>query len=158
MTIRFFSALMLVLLLVCCITLPVGAQTNDPPEEDPCGDFGCFEVLDQLPTGDSSTSIGKSIAAFVRRDSPLVTIANIFFQIGIVLVVLIGLILIVFGGYVYMTAGGNASQISAAKGYIGSALAGIVLALVGWLLLSTLSPQFTNPTEPTLRIPPQQTK
>lgn len=122
----------------------IHAQATPAP-----ANFGDFEVLDQLPVG----KIEKSIDAFLKRDSPLVTIANIIFQFGVVLVIAVGLIFIVIGGYIYMTAGGNAAQISTAKTFIVAALGGIVIALTGWLILNTISSQFTDPGEPTIITP-----
>jgi hypothetical protein len=118
-------------------------------------DFGEFEVIDKLPKiGD--VTISKNISEFVKNapdKSPIVTVANIIFQIGLALLVMISLLMVVIGGYIYMTAGGDSKKISSAKLYIGSALTGIALGLTGYLILNTISTQFTEPTEPTLILP-----
>jgi len=63
-------------------------------------------------------------------------------------IISIGLVVITLGGYRYMTAGGDGGKITTAKTLISTALVGIILALVGWLLLNTISPQFTQPANP----------
>jgi putative transposon-encoded protein len=125
-----------------------------PAAPKPTIDFGNFEVLDQL-SFERIFSIGKSVTEAAQPGKkPLTSLANMIFQIGIVVLIMVSLISIVFGGYVYMTAGGNSAQITSAKSYIGSALLGIVLALTGWLILTTVNPEFTNPPEPVLVLPP----
>ena len=57
-----------------------------------------------------------------------------------VLVVAAGTMSIVIGGYYYMTAGGSADRVRAAKVWVGSAILGIVIALLAWLILSSISP------------------
>lgn len=149
---NYFCTLVIIVMMSVVVALTllpfrIHAQATPSPIS-----FGDFEVLDQLPGGE----IEKSIDAFLKRDNPLVTIANIIFQFGVVLVIAVGLIFIVIGGYIYMTAGGNAAQITTAKTFIVSALGGIVIALVGWLMLNTISSQFTDPEEPTIITPTPQ--
>lgn len=143
----------LVLSGVVFISAPASAAAPAAPK--PTTDFGNFEVLDQL-SFEGIFTIGKSVTEAAQPGKkPLTTLANMIFQIGIVVLVMISLIMVVFGGYTYMTAGGNTSQIGTAKAIVGSALLGITLALTGWLILNTVNPDFTNPKEPTLSIPPK---
>lgn len=57
-----------------------------------------------------------------------------------VLVVASGVMSIVIGGYYYMTAGGSADRVRTAKVWIGSAILGIVIALLAWTILYAISP------------------
>jgi hypothetical protein len=138
--------------LVTFISLPIDQAWAQSPCPDP-GKFGCFEILDQLPPIGGIT-IDKVIDEFIQsQERPLVTIANIIFQIGLAILIMVGLLCVVVGGYLYMTAGGSSEQIGTAKKWIGAALIGVTIGLVGWLILNTVSPQFTEPGEPTLILP-----
>lgn len=57
-----------------------------------------------------------------------------------VLVVAAGVMSTVIGGYYYMTAGGSADRVRAAKNWIGTALIGIIIALLAWIILFSISP------------------
>ena len=59
----------------------------------------------------------------------------------IVLIVAIGIVAVAIGGYFYMTAAGGADRVQLAKGIIIAALAGIILALAGYLILKALDPR-----------------
>lgn len=138
--------------LVAFIALPIDQARAQSSCPDP-GKFGCFEVLDQLPSIGGIT-IDKVIDTFIQSEErPLVTIANIIFQIGLAILIMVGLLSVVVGGYLYMTAGGSSEQIGTAKKWIGAALIGVTIGLLGWLILNTVSPQFTEPEEPTLILP-----
>lgn len=72
------------------------------------------------------------------------------FQLGIILAVLAAAIYIAIGAYLYFAAAGNAELSRAGKDYITRAITGLVLALLAWVLLNTLSTQFTTLTDPSL--------
>ncbi len=86
----------------------------------------------------------QSIDTFIEGENPLVKYVSVVVNLITALIVVIGLISIVIGGYIYMTARGDASQVANAKTWIGSALLGITLALTAWIILNTISPQFTS--------------
>lgn len=67
------------------------------------------------------------------------------FQLGIAACVLAAAIYIAIGAYYYfVAAGGNAKTAQQGKEVIQRALIGLVLALVSWIILNTIHPQFTN--------------
>ncbi len=72
---------------------------------------------------------------------PYVAIVIKFVTVSIII---IGVIMIVVGGFTYMTAGGDSGKLGQAKTFIGAALLGIILALASYLILNTISPQFTS--------------
>lgn len=72
------------------------------------------------------------------------------FQLGIILAVLAAAIYIAIGAYLYFAAAGNAELSRTGKDYITRAITGLVLALLAWVLLNTLSTQFTTLPEPSL--------
>ncbi|MEX0649561.1 MAG: hypothetical protein WD200_01005 [Candidatus Andersenbacteria bacterium] len=107
--------------------------------------YGCLEA--PLP-GQKSTNIDD----LVRANSPLLTYIDIVVKFVIAIIVVISVISVIAGGFVYMTAGGDASKVALAKTIILSALGGLALALLSWVLLNTISPQFASqlrdPTAP----------
>lgn len=58
--------------------------------------------------------------------------------------VMAALVSIVIGGYIYMTAGGSADRVRLAKSFIGSALFGMALALMAWLILKSINPSLVT--------------
>jgi len=57
----------------------------------------------------------------------------------IALTIMAAVVSIVIGGYIYMTAGGDADRVRTAKVWIGSAILGIILALLAWLILASIA-------------------
>lgn len=113
------------------------------------GIFGKFEA--PLPKLE-----GKTIGQFIRDDckTPLLRYVSIIINYVTVFIVIISVILIVIGGFIYMTAGGDSTRLGQAKTFIMSALLGIALALTAYLILNTVSSQFTSDlAEPTLTKP-----
>ncbi len=53
-------------------------------------------------------------------------------------------VVLMFGGVLWLTAGGNPSRIENAKAWIGSSLAGLVIALASYGILYTLNPSLVN--------------
>lgn len=65
------------------------------------------------------------------------------------LTIMAAVVSIVIGGYIYMTAGGDADRVRTAKVWIGSAILGIILALLAWLILRSIATnlvEFPTPT------------
>jgi hypothetical protein len=123
------------------------------PECDPNSRFGCFEV--GLPGSDISA--GQDIENFIGQSNraPLLRLIRIIVTFITALIVSIGIITVVVAGYIYMTAGGDAGRVGLAKQFLSAALLGIFLALTSYLILNTISPQFTREVqEPTFN-PPQ---
>jgi hypothetical protein len=58
--------------------------------------------------------------------------------------VMAGLVILVASGYVYMTAGGDASRVQKAKAWMGAAIAGIILSLLGYTLLRMIATNLIN--------------
>ncbi len=52
--------------------------------------------------------------------------------------------MIMIGGYMYLTSAGNNAQTGKAKGIITDAIAGVILALVSYLLLYTINPELVQ--------------
>lgn len=129
----FYFVLLSLLFTVLAPAFPAKAQQ----QQQNC-DFGVFEA--RLP-GITSEKICDLIGP---NKTPLITYINAAVSFVTGLIVVVGIISVLVGGYFYMTAGGSAERVGMAKTIIGSALAGIVIAMVGWLILNTISPQFTS--------------
>lgn len=86
------------------------------------------EPLDE-PFGEQATTVG---------------LTNKIFSFGIVLIVLAAAIYIAIGAFMYFAASGNAELAKTGKDYISRAIMGLVLGLVAWVILQTISPQFAK--------------
>ncbi len=128
----FYFVLLFLLFAALISALPVKAQQQQ--EKCPWGDFEAPLPLFNI----------DSICTYLRGGTPLIDYINAAVDFITGLIVVIGIISILVGGYFYMTAGGSAERVGTAKTIISSALAGIVIAMVGWVMLNTISPQFAS--------------
>lgn len=114
--------------------------------DSPGGSGKCVCRWGKLEIGWPLSSKTKDICALFDSSgssstylSPLVDFLGEIIVIIVALVVMAGLVSIVIGGYFYMTAGGNADRVRLAKVWIGSAILGIILALLAWLILRSIA-------------------
>ncbi len=63
---------------------------------------------------------------------------------GINIVGIVAAVAMVVGGAIWITSGGNASKVGEARAWIGSALTGLVLALMSYGLFNTINPDLVN--------------
>lgn len=81
---------------------------------------------------------------FGKVDS-MSALTQAIFQLGIAACVLAAAIYIAIGSFYYFyAAGSNAKTAEKGKEVIQRALIGLVLALVSWIILNTIHPQFTE--------------
>lgn len=81
-------------------------------------------------------------APFGKRD--LMGIITAGFDFGILLIVFAAAVYIAIGAYFYFAAAGNAERAGEGKAIITRALTGLIVGLVSWIILNTISPQFTT--------------
>ena len=129
---RLYCALVLLYATSFAMPLVVSAQ--------PCPNSGLFE----RPLPGSPPCIDTLISG----GTPLTSYISVVIVFLTVLIVAVGVIAIVVGGYLYMTAGGSGDRVQLAKSIVAAAIIGIVLALTAFVLLSTISPEFSQPGEP----------
>lgn len=99
--------------------------------------FGAFEQ--PLP------GFPATIDAFVNGEQrPLIKYMTWMINFITAAITAGALLIIVIGGYTYMTAGGDGKKVETAKTYIRAALLSIILALVAFLVLNFISPQFAS--------------
>ncbi len=86
---------------------------------------------------ESSVTGGQSVTSFggyLQR----------VYQIGIMVTIALAVLYLVIGGFGYMTSGTKITDKEAAKSRITNAIFGLLLALLSYVILNTLSPQFTQ--------------
>ena len=133
---RFIFLSLLTALWLC---LPTGVAAQQPR-------FGNFEA--KLPGIENN-----SIDAFIDNPTPILTYASFIINFVTGGIIVIGLISMVAGAFFYMTAGGDKAGVEKGKKFIIASLSGIVLALTAWVILNTISTQFTSGLkEPTIRV------
>lgn len=80
------------------------------------------------PDGDISTDLGclpTNPVGFVQK----------FYSIGLSLVGGVALLYLIYGGYVILTSQGNPAQLSKGKSYIFYSIAGLLLAIFGYVFI-----------------------
>lgn len=92
--------------------------------------------------GGGATQLEQPIGRLKQAD--FVTYIQALFAFGLQIIVLTAAIFIVIGSYAYFAAGGNAAMAEKGKEIITRTIIGLLLALVGWIILNTISPQFAN--------------
>ncbi len=93
----------------------------------------------QVPISDEFTSVDPTqgttgIAKYIKT----------IYHYAIGVVGILAAIVLMFGGVLWLTAGGNPSRIENAKTWIGSSLAGLIIALASYGILYTLNPSLVN--------------
>lgn len=86
--------------------------------------------MEEIPGFDT----GSSFAEYVL----------VLYKFGLWTIGVSGMLMITIGGFMYITSGGNTSTTGKAKGIISDAIAGIILALLSYLLLYIINPNLVN--------------
>jgi len=102
------------------------------------------------------SSVQIACAAATNLDEPfgdttklnISSMTQAIFEFGIALCVLAAAIYIAWGSLQYFLAAGNAKYAEEGKTIIIRAIQGLVLALVSWIILNTISTQFTQLKKP----------
>lgn len=107
------------------------------------GQYKCVCRWGKLEVGLLSAKKGTDICALIEDQGSgkgaIVWLVQQAVVAMMALTVMAGLIILVASGYIYMTAGGDASRVQKAKVWMGSSIAGIVLALLGYTLLRLIA-------------------
>ncbi|GEM_PF-5183599 len=80
---------------------------------------------------------------FINATSPGDLISKLYL-FGLSLAGISAFFMVTYGGVLYLTSRDNQTQIGKAKGYIGNALLGLVIALLSWLILYTINPNLVK--------------
>jgi len=81
---------------------------------------------------------------FGKGETSIVSLADTVFRFGVVLCVLAAAIYIAIGAFYYFAASGNASLAEEGKKIIQRSIIGLILALIAWIILNTIHPQFAS--------------
>lgn len=65
------------------------------------------------------------------------------YKLALISIAIFAMMMILYGGFKYMTSAGNPALMGDAKDAIWSAIFGLILALLSWLILSTVNPELT---------------
>ncbi|HRY82522.1 MAG TPA: hypothetical protein P5232_02385 [Candidatus Moranbacteria bacterium] len=111
--------------------------------KDVCASYDIVPIT-KTPTTTDTTTIGtykpmEEIPGFGRPENfPAYLMA--IYKFGLWAIGMCAVFMIMIGGYMYLTSAGNNTQTGKAKGIITDAIAGLILALVSYLLLYTINP------------------
>lgn len=113
-----------------------------------CRLFGTFEVGF---LGNDSPAAGGGICDWLSKNAvagegaiALGSFLRVVAAALMVLVVMASLLALVWAGYIYMTSAGDAGRTKEAKTWVASALFGLALALLSYLLLSLVNQSTVN--------------
>ena len=98
-----------------------------------------YQLLEQIPGSDNTVGNFNTYLQDIYRFA--------FWAIGIAVV-----FMLTIGGFMYLTSAGNTSRMESAKTIIFDAILGLILALVAWLFLYMINPDFVNLSLPTVSI------
>jgi hypothetical protein len=110
------------------------AQTEFTPQVDIPG--SAFQRDASVEVSGTNNVISRYIAAV--------------YNYGIAIVGIIAAVVLIWGGTLWLTAGGNASRVGEAQEWIKAALVGLILALLSFTILQTISPSLVNLSLPTI--------
>ncbi len=107
-----------------------------------------------LITGFVVLGVGKiSLAAYTLHEkipgqdgvNDLQTYLSAIYKFGIAIVALLAVVMIAVGAFMYIvTSAGNAAKLANAKEIITSAILGLVMALLAWLILFVINPDLVS--------------
>lgn len=81
---------------------------------------------------------------FLKQTNDFGELISNIYVFGMGLVAISALVVLVAAGVWYMSAGDNAGRAGEAKKWMGNAIFGLVLALLSWLILYTINPDFVT--------------
>jgi hypothetical protein len=97
-----------------------------------------YKPLEEIPGFGKPTSYTEYILAL--------------YDFGLWTVGISAVLMISFGAFMYITSAGNSSTTGKAKGIIADAIAGVILALVSYVLIYTINPTLLNINSPSLLV------
>ena len=113
---------------------------------------GITQICCTSPTSDTSYSGTASLnytplenlPGFEGQSGDFATYFGNLYKLALWIVAISALFMLVVGGFLYLSSAGNTALLGTAKKVIYSALIGLVIALISWLLLDTINSDLTN--------------
>lgn len=98
------------------------------------------------PSGSASLNYTplENLPGFENQGGDFATYFGNLYKLALWIVGISALFMLVVGGFLYLSSAGNTALLGTAKKTIYSALIGLVIALVSWLLLDTINSDLTN--------------
>lgn len=98
------------------------------------------------PSGSTSLTYTplENLPGFDGQSGDFATYFGNLYKLALWIVGISALFMLVVGGFLYLSSAGNTSLLGTAKKTIYSALIGLVVALISWLLLDTINGDLTN--------------
>lgn len=93
---------------------------------------GVAQAADAVKPCDTRTSAMTQLGCLPK--DPVLFVSS-FYGIGLSMIGGVALIFIILGGYTILTSRGNPNQINAGKSYIFYSIAGLILAIFGYLFI-----------------------
>ncbi len=123
-----YRVLLIALVLFCCL-------------------LSCYPVLTMAGTLNVNLEVGIGANSTTNGISYYI---GMVYRFAAAIVGVVAVVMIIIGGIQYSTAAGNKALLGSAKETITSAIIGLVIVLMSYLILGIFSSRFTNLTEPTL--------
>ena len=145
-----------------CSAQPSGCPSEYPRQIGTCGanlgfEQKCCVSTTCTPSGSGtatttvSTSSGsltytplENLPGFEGQSGDFATYFGNLYKLALWIVAISALFMMVVGGFLYLSSAGNTSLLGTAKKTIYSALIGLVIALISWLLLDTINSDLTS--------------
>ena len=86
----------------------------------------------------------ENLPGFEGQGGDFATYFGNLYKLALWIVAISALFMLVVGGFLYLSSAGNTALLGTAKKVIYSALIGLVIALISWLLLDTINSDLTN--------------
>lgn len=144
------------LVLAACLFVALPASAQERPWWDPEGVGEAFRrafggggaPMPPGPVMPGPVGAPTFDEPFGAGQSTINGLVNAIFQFGILLCIIAATIYISVGAFYYFVATGNAELAGRGKQIIQRSIIGLLLALISWVLLNTISTQFTNLRQP----------
>lgn len=119
-----------------------------------CVPASCTPTNTTPPSGSGTTTSGSSVSlnytplenlpGFEGQSGDFATYFGNLYKLALWIVGISALFMLVVGGFLYLSSAGNTALLGTAKKTIYSALIGLAIALISWLLLNTINSDLTN--------------
>lgn len=121
----------------CCVPASCTPTNTTPPTNTDSG---------TTPSGTASLNYTplENLPGFEGQSGDFATYFGNLYKLALWIVAISALFMLVVGGFLYLSSAGNTSLLGTAKKTIYSALIGLVIALISWLLLDTINSDLTN--------------
>lgn len=97
-----------------------------------------------VSSGSLSYTPLENLPGFEGQSGDFATYFGNLYKLALWIVAISALFMAIVGGFLYLSSAGNTSTLGTAKKTIVSALVGLVIALISWLLLDTINGDLTN--------------